>query len=92
MRLNFKLSHYRGVVDLDREKVFDRVNHDKLMGLVRERVSDRRVLTLIDWFLKAGVRLGEGGIPRWRGHPKGGRVLPLQSCKLFFSGLGSPGR
>src|ERR1019366_7162900 len=35
---------HRGVVDLDLEKFFDRVNHDKLMGQVAKRVTDKRVL------------------------------------------------
>ena len=51
---------YSGVVDLDLEKFFDRVNQDKLMSLVKERVADRRVLTLIDRSLKAGALTDEG--------------------------------
>ena len=47
---------YSWVVDLDLEKFFDRVNHDKLMSRVRGRVADRRVLRLIDRYLKASVR------------------------------------
>jgi RNA-directed DNA polymerase len=39
---------YGWVVDLDLEKFFDRVNHDKLMSLVKKRVADRRVVQLID--------------------------------------------
>ena len=42
---------YRWVVDLDLEKFFDRVNHDKLMARIAERVSDKRVLKLIRAFL-----------------------------------------
>jgi RNA-directed DNA polymerase len=45
------------VVDMDLEKFFDRVNHDKLMSLVKKRVQDGRVLRLIDRFLKAGVEI-----------------------------------
>jgi len=37
------------------EKFFDRVNHDKLMGQVAKRISDKRVLKLIRAFLNAGV-------------------------------------
>ena len=44
------------VVDLDLEKFFDRVNHDKLMSEVEKRVMDRRVITLILRFLRSGVK------------------------------------
>ena len=43
------------VVDIDLEKFFDRVNHDILMGLVAQRVSDKPLLRLIRGYLTAGV-------------------------------------
>jgi RNA-directed DNA polymerase len=46
---------YDWVIDLDLEKFFDRVNHDKLMGQVAKRVEDKRLLKLIRAFLNAGV-------------------------------------
>src|SRR6478736_1831602 len=46
---------YGWVTDLDLEKFFDRVNHDKLMGQVAKRVEDKRLLKLIRAFLNAGV-------------------------------------
>ena len=51
---------YRWCVDLDLEKFFDRVSHDKLMARIETRVSERRMLTLIRAFLKTGVM--EGGL------------------------------
>ena len=45
----------RWVVDLDLEKFFDRVNHDKLMASIARRVADKRMLKLIRAFLTAGV-------------------------------------
>src|ERR1039457_5268197 len=46
---------YRWVVDLDLERFFDRVNHDKAMARIAERISDKRMLKLIRAFLSAGV-------------------------------------
>jgi retron-type reverse transcriptase len=43
------------VIDLDLEKFFDRVNHDKLMGQIAKRVEDKRLLKLVRAFLNAGV-------------------------------------
>jgi RNA-directed DNA polymerase len=70
---------YRIVVDFDLEKFFDRVNHDKLMGQVAKRISDKRVLKLIRAFLNAGVM--EGGLvsPSVEGTPQGGPLSPLLS-------------
>jgi RNA-directed DNA polymerase len=42
-------------IDLELEKFFDRVNHDKLMGQIAKRVEDKRLLKLIRAFLNAGV-------------------------------------
>jgi RNA-directed DNA polymerase len=66
-------------VDLDLEKFFDRVNHDKLMGQVAKRVEDKRLLKLIRAFLNAGVM--EGGLvsPSAEGTPQGGPLSPLLS-------------
>jgi Retron-type reverse transcriptase len=46
---------YGWVIDLDLEKFFDRVNHDRLMGRIAQRVDDKRLRTLIRAFLNAGV-------------------------------------
>lgn len=67
------------VVDLDLEKFFDRVNHDRLLAAVAERVADKRMLKLIRAFLKAGVM--EDGLvsPMDEGTPQGGPLSPLLS-------------
>ena len=70
---------YRWVVDLDLEKFFDRVNHDKLMAKIAERISDQEMRKLIRTFLRAGVM--EDGLvsPTGEGTPQGGPLSPLLS-------------
>jgi len=70
---------YSCVVDLDLEKFFDRVNHDKLMGQIAKRVEDKRLRKLIRAFLNAGVM--ENGLvsPSVEGTPQGGPLSPLLS-------------
>jgi RNA-directed DNA polymerase len=67
------------VVDIDLEKFFDRVNHDKLMARVAERVADKRVLRLLRAVLSAGVM--ENGLvrPTDEGAPQGGPLSPILS-------------
>lgn len=70
---------YHYVVDMDLEKFFDRVNHDKLMGKIRKDIQDVRVLKLIRKFLNAGVM--DNGVVRSseEGTPQGGPLSPLLS-------------
>ena len=70
---------YGWVIDLDLEKFFDRVNHDKLMGQIAKRVEDKRLLKLIRAFLNAGMM--ENGLvsPSVEGTPQGGPLSPLLS-------------
>jgi RNA-directed DNA polymerase len=67
------------VVDLDLEKFFDTVNHDRLMKSLALRIADKRMLRLIGAFLKAGVM--ENGLvgPVDEGTPQGGPLSPLLS-------------
>ena len=69
----------RWVVDIDVEKFFDRVNHDRWMASVAKRVEDKRLLKLIRAFLNAGVM--ENGLvsPTDEGTPQGGPLSPLLS-------------
>ena len=70
---------YEWVVDLDIEKYFDTVNHDKLISILREEVNDATTLNLIRRFLKAGVM--EDGLvsPSKEGVPQGGPLSPILS-------------
>lgn len=70
---------YRYVCDIDLEKFFDRVNHDKLMHLISLEVSDKRVLKLIRAYLSAGVMENGIKVRTKEGAPQGGPLSPLLS-------------
>lgn len=67
------------VIDLDLEKFFDRVNHDRLMWLLGNRIGDERILKLIHRFVKAGLLQGGLISQRIEGTPQGGPLSPLLS-------------
>ena len=71
---------YEWVIEGDVENCFDEISHSALLGRVRERIADRRVLALVKAFLKAGV-LSEDGVERdtLTGTPQGGILSPLLS-------------
>jgi len=70
---------YTWIVELDLDKFFDRVNHDKLMNLLSMRISDKRTLKLIRLYLSSGIM--ENGLvtPRREGTPQGSPLSPLLS-------------
>ena len=70
--------NYEWVFEADITACFDEIDHTALMGRVRRRVGDKRVLSLVKAFLKAGV-LSEEGISRetTTGTPQGGILSPL---------------
>lgn len=67
------------VVDLDLEKFFDKVNHDRLMWLLRTRIGDKRLVQLIHRMVKAGMLQGGLLSHRIAGTPQGGPLSPLLS-------------
>ncbi|MEN0006892.1 MAG: reverse transcriptase domain-containing protein, partial [Bacteroidota bacterium] len=69
----------RWVVDLDLSKFFDEVNHDRLLSKLRLRVQDRRVIHLIDRYLRAGVLINGVEERRKKGTPQGSPLSPLLS-------------
>ena len=77
--LNNLNNGYEWVVDLDIEKFFDTVDHDRLISFLREKVNDKRTLHLIRSFLKAGVM--EDGLVSATdlGVPQGGPLSPILS-------------
>lgn len=77
--LNNLNSGYDWVIDLDIEKYFDTVNHDKLISILREKVNDKRTLHLIRSFLKAGVMVNGLVSPTELGVPQGGPLSPILS-------------
>lgn len=72
-------SGYEWIVDLDLEKFFDNVNHDKLIRLVDNQVKDSDVTSLIMKFLKAGVMVNGTFEESKVGTPQGGNLSPLLS-------------
>ncbi|KQV11393.1 group II intron reverse transcriptase/maturase [Kitasatospora sp. Root107] len=74
----FTTRGYSWVLDADIEACFDSIDHTALMDRVRKRVKDKRVLTLVKAFLKAGIltELGENQATL-TGTPQGGILSPL---------------
>lgn len=77
--LNYVNEGYDWIVDIDLEKFFDMVNHDKLMTLVARKVDDGDVISLTRKFLVSGV-IVDGEFQETRiGTPQGGNLSPLLS-------------
>lgn len=70
---------YIWAVDIDLEKYFDTVNHDKLIGLIYKEIKDIRVISLIRKYLQAGVMINNTLSTTERGVPQGGNLSPLLS-------------
>ena len=70
---------YSWIIELDLEKFFDKVNHQKLMHLLSHKVKDKRTLLLINAYLKSGIM--EDGLvsQRIEGTPQGSPLSPLLS-------------
>jgi group II intron reverse transcriptase/maturase len=77
--LEYLNSGYEWVIDIDIEQFFDKVNHDKLIQILREQVKDSSVLNLIRKYLGAGVM--ENGIIKATktGVPQGGPISVILS-------------
>jgi Retron-type reverse transcriptase len=70
---------YRWVVDIDLEKFFDKVNHDKLMGILAKTIKDQILLKVIRRYLQSGVMINGVVMETDMGTPQGGPLSPLLS-------------
>jgi len=71
---------YQTVIDLDLASFFDRVHHQRLLARIADRVTDRRMVTLIRLMLKAAVVMPDGTrVAVQEGTPQGGPLSPLLS-------------
>lgn len=78
-RVHYLLNRRKWAVTIDIKGYFDTIPHDRLLDLVRQRVSDRKVIDLIRQWLKAAVF--DAGVlePSTSGTPQGGVLSPLLS-------------
>jgi len=70
---------YDWIVDIDLEKFFDNVPHDRLLRMVSDVVKDGNVVSLVNKFLKAGVMIQDNYEDTFVGTPQGGPLSPLLS-------------
>lgn len=70
---------YDWIIELDLEKFFDTVNHQKLMALLSNTVKDKRTLKLINAYLRSGIMEGGMVSQRIEGTPQGSPLSPLLS-------------
>jgi RNA-directed DNA polymerase len=70
---------YDRIIELDMEKFFDTVNHQKLMALLSNAVKDKRTLKLIHAYLRSGIMEGGMVSQRTEGTPQGSPLSPLLS-------------
>src|SRR5207237_2060128 len=77
---------YRHIVDADLQSYFDTIPKDRLLALVGQKVSDGRILALVEAFLEQGVLDGDREWTPEQGTPQGAVVSPLLS-NIYLDGL-----
>ena len=75
----YMIEGYTYVADLDLSKFFDRVNHDRLMSRLADKIKDKLVLKLIGQYLRSGVMISGVKVPSEEGTPQGCPLSPLLS-------------
>jgi RNA-directed DNA polymerase len=82
---------YEYIIELDLEKFFDKVNHDKLMGLPAKQIRDKRTLKPVRSYLTSGIM--EGGVAslRTEGTPQGSPLSLLLSNIVLHEQLEARG-
>lgn len=77
--LEFMNEGYQWVVDVDLEKFFDKVNHDKLITLLMKEVKNGEIISLIRKFLVSGMMIDDEYKETIIGTPQGGNLSPMLS-------------
>lgn len=77
--LEFMNDGYQWIVDIDLEKFFDNVNHDKMISLIMKDVKCGEIVSLINKFLKSGIMIDDEYKESVIGTPQGGNLSPLLS-------------
>ena len=67
------------IIEFDLEKFFDKVQHDRLMSMLRRQINDKRLLRLIQKYLRAGIMQDGIVMTRDEGTPQGSPLSPLLS-------------
>lgn len=81
--LNYINEGRQDIIDLDLKSFFDKVCHDKLMGLLRRKIKDKLFLRLIRRYLQCGMLEDGVASSRRQGTPQGGPISPLLSNILL---------
>src|SRR5699024_2371806 len=77
--LDYMNDGYEWNVDIDLERLFDTVNHDRLMNLISRTIDDGDVISLIRKYLVSGVQIDDEYKDTVIGTPQGGNLRPLLS-------------
>jgi len=70
-------SEYNYIVSLDIEKFFDNINHHILMRILKQKIQDKKILVLIERYLKQRIKCGNKIYKKQKGVVQGGPLSPL---------------